>query len=81
MQEQFALLRRELDSEHPHVKALAGLIDKSYEVQQMTSPLTNHLSQMQLKDSYTRNQPEFWQQCMGFIKVGLAVSPASRIAH
>jgi hypothetical protein len=26
------------------------------------------LSQMQLKDNYTRDQPEFWQQCMGFVK-------------
>lgn len=69
MREQFDLLRRELDSEHPRIKALAGLIDKSNEVQQMTIPLASRLSQMQLKDSYTRNQPEFWQQCMGFIKV------------
>ena len=69
MREQFDLLRRDLDSEHPRIKALAGLIDKSNEVQQMTIPLASHLSQMQLKDSYTRSQPEFWQQCMGFIKV------------
>lgn len=69
MREQFDLLRRDLDSEHPRIKALAGLIDKSNEVQQMTIPLASRLSQMQLKDSYTRSQPEFWQQCMGFIKV------------
>ncbi|KAH7359997.1 cell morphogenesis protein-like protein Sog2 [Pyrenochaeta sp. MPI-SDFR-AT-0127] len=68
MREQFELLRRDLDSEHPRIKALAGLIDKSNEVQQMTIPLASRLSQMQLKDSYTRSQPEFWQQCMGFIK-------------
>lgn len=69
MRGQFDQLRRELDSEHPRIKALAGLIDKSNEVQQMTIPLASRLSQMQLKDSYTRSQPEFWQQCMGFIKV------------
>lgn len=72
MKEQFENLRRELDSEHPRIKALAGLIDKSNEVYQMTIPLASHLSQMQLKDSFTRNQPDFWQQCMGFIKVGFA---------
>jgi hypothetical protein len=69
MREQFDSLRRDWDSEDPRVKALANLIDKSNEVQQMTIPLASRLSQMQLKDSYTRNQPEFWQQCMGFIKV------------
>ncbi|KAL6707211.1 RAM signaling network component [Coniothyrium glycines] len=68
MRAQFDSLRRELDSEHPRIKALASLIDKSNEVQQMTIPLASRLSQMQLKDSYTRSQPEFWQQCMGFIK-------------
>ncbi|KAJ4988171.1 RAM signaling pathway protein [Stagonosporopsis vannaccii] len=68
LREQFDVLRRDLDSEHPRVKALAGLIDKSNEVQQMTIPLASRLSQMQLKDSYTRNQADFWQQCMGFIK-------------
>lgn len=69
LREQFDVLRRDLDSDHPRVKALAGLIDKSNEVQQMTVPLASRLSQMQLKDSYTRSQAEFWQQCMGFIKV------------
>jgi hypothetical protein len=69
MREQFDGLRRDLDSEDPRVKALANLIDKSNDVQQMTNPLAGRLSQMQLKDSYTRNHPEFWQQCMGFIKV------------
>lgn len=68
MKEQFENLRRELASDHPRIKALAGLIDKSNEVYQMTIPLTSQLSQMQLKDSFTRSQPEFWQQCMGFIK-------------
>jgi len=69
MREQFDSLRRDLDNEDPRVKALASLIDKSNEAQQMAIPLSSRLSQMQLKDSYTRNQPEFWQQCMGFIKV------------
>lgn len=69
LREQFDLLRRELDSEHPRIKALAGLIDKSNEVQQMTIPLASRLSQMQLKDRDIRYQPEFWQQCMSFIKV------------
>jgi hypothetical protein len=66
---QLDVLRRELDLEHPRVRALGGLINKSNEVQQMTMPLAVRLSQMQLKDSYTRSQPEFWQQCMSFIKV------------
>ncbi|KAL7776644.1 hypothetical protein CFE70_007062 [Pyrenophora teres f. teres 0-1] len=68
MREQFDSLRRDLDNEDPRVKALASLIDKSNEAQQVAIPLSSRLSQMQLKDSYTRNQPEFWQQCMGFIK-------------
>jgi hypothetical protein len=68
LREQFDVLRRDLESDHPRIKALAGLIDKSNEVQQMTVPLASRLSQMQLKDSYTRGQAEFWQQCMGFIK-------------
>lgn len=69
LREQFDVLRRDLDSDHPRIKALAGLIDKSNEVQQMTIPLASRLSQMQLKDSYTRSQADFWQQCMSFIKV------------
>lgn len=69
MREQFDSLRRDLDSEDPRVKALANLIDKANEVQQMANPLASRLSQMQLKDNYTRDQPDFWQQCMGFIKV------------
>lgn len=62
-------LRRDLDSEHPRLKVLAGLMEKSNEVMEMTGPLVQRLSQMQFKDSYTRSQPDFWQQCMGFIKV------------
>lgn len=69
LREQFDVLHRDLDSDHPRIKALAGLIEKSNEVQQMTIPLASRLSQMQLKDSYTRGSPEFWQQCIGFIKV------------
>jgi hypothetical protein len=69
LREQFEVLRRDLDSDHPRTKTLASLIDKSNEVQQMTIPLASRLSQMQLKDSYTRSQAEFWQQCMSFIKV------------
>ena len=69
LRDQFEALRRDLDSDHPRIKTLASLIDKSNEVQQMTIPLASRLSQMQLKDSYTRSQAEFWQQCMGFIKV------------
>ena len=69
MREQFDGLRRDLDSEDPRVKALANLIDKSNDVQQMANPLASRLSQMQLKDHYTRNQPDFWQQCMGFVRV------------
>lgn len=73
LRDQFDVLRRDLDSEHPRVKALASLIDKSNEVQQMTIPLASRLSQMQLKDSYTRSQADLWQQCMGFIKVRFPV--------
>ena len=69
LREQFDVLRRDLDSDHPRIKALASLLDKSNEVQQMTVPLASRLSQMQLKDTHTRSQVEFWQQCMGFIKV------------
>jgi hypothetical protein len=65
----YEAMRRELDSENLRLKVLAGLIDKSNEVQEMTIPLANRLSQMQLKDSHVRSQPDFWQQCMGFIKV------------
>jgi hypothetical protein len=65
----YEAMRRELDSENLRLKVLAALIEKSNEVQEMTIPLANRLSQMQLKDSHVRSQPDFWQQCMGFIKV------------
>ncbi|KAF2709321.1 cell morphogenesis protein-like protein Sog2 [Pleomassaria siparia CBS 279.74] len=70
-------MRKELDSEHPRIKVLAGLIEKSNEVQRTTLPLANLLSQMQLKDSYVRSQPDFWQQCMGFIKAWGELAAAS----
>jgi hypothetical protein len=78
MREQFDSLRRDLDSEDPRIKALANLIDKSNEVQQMANPLAIRLSQMQLKDNYTRDQPEFWQQCMGFVKVCTITPPSGK---
>lgn len=81
LKDQLIQLRSELDMDHPRVRALANLIDKSNEVQQMTIPLASRLSQMQLKDSYTRNQPEFWQQCMGFIKVRCFVSVSFQNIH
>lgn len=65
----FEILRRELDSDDPKIKVLAGLIEKSHVVQEVTIPLAQGLSQMQLKDRHTRSQPLFWQQCMSFIKV------------
>jgi hypothetical protein len=80
----YEILRRDLDSEHPRLKVLAGLIEKSNEVQEMTGPLVHRLSQMQFKDSYTRSQPDFWQQCMGFIKVRFTITHIlmnSRLIH
>lgn len=74
LKEQLEILRRELDLEHPRIRALVDLIEKSNEVQQMTIPLARRLSQMQPQDSYTRGQPEFWQHCMGFIKVRFSIS-------
>jgi hypothetical protein len=65
----FEMLRRELDSDDPKIKVLAGLIEKSNLVQEATTPLAQRLSQMQLKDTYSRSQPVFWQLCMSFIKV------------
>lgn len=62
-------LSRDLDSEHPRLKTLAGLIERSHEVLDMTGPLLDRVQHMQFKDTYTRSQPEFWQHCMGFIKV------------
>ncbi|CAI6338588.1 unnamed protein product [Periconia digitata] len=61
-------LRRDFDSEHPRLKALASMIERSYDVQQTSAPLYDRLNRMQLGDSDSRDQPEFWQQCMGFIK-------------
>ncbi|KAF2471512.1 uncharacterized protein BDR25DRAFT_333664 [Lindgomyces ingoldianus] len=64
----FEALRRDWDPDDPKIKVLLNLIEKSNHVEEKTFPLAKRLSQMQLKDSYTRSQPEFWQQCMGFIK-------------
>lgn len=64
-------LRKDYDSEYPLLKALGGLIEKSFDVQQTSAPLYDRLNRMQLGDSDARDQPEFWQQCMGFIKVHL----------
>jgi hypothetical protein len=69
LREQLEVLKREYDMEHPRIRALADLIEKSNEVQQVTIPLARRLYQMPPQDSYTRGQPEFWQHCMGFIKV------------
>ncbi|KAL5120511.1 RAM signaling network component [Pleosporales sp. CAS-2024a] len=66
--EQLDVLKREYEVEHPRVRALVDLIEKSNEVQQTTVPLARRLKQMLPQDSYTRGQPEFWQHCMGFIK-------------
>ncbi|KAF1960201.1 cell morphogenesis protein-like protein Sog2 [Byssothecium circinans] len=75
-------LRKEFDAEHPRLKVLAGLIEKSYEVQQTNAPLCDRLSRIQLGDSYSRNQPDFWQQCMGFIKVCFSLTcSAIKAAH
>jgi len=62
-------LVKDPDSEHPRIKVLVGLIEKSNEVQHMTNPITERLRYMQFGDRYVRSQPEFWQQCMAFIKV------------
>lgn len=69
LKKNFGILRRELDNDDPKIKVLAGLIEKSNFVQETTAPLAQRLSQMQLKDSYSRSQPVFWQLCMSFIKV------------
>jgi len=69
----FEVLRRELDSEDLKIKVLANLIDKCEFVERVTYPLARRLSQMQLKDTYTRNSPEFWQQCVNFIRVCVIV--------
>lgn len=64
-------LSKELDPEHLRLKVLAGLIEKSNEVLIMSRQLSDRLRYMQFGDHYVRNQPEFWQQCMAFIKVCL----------
>ncbi|KAF2004936.1 cell morphogenesis protein-like protein Sog2 [Amniculicola lignicola CBS 123094] len=73
----FEILRRELDSEDLKIKVLASLIDKASEVEQRTDPLAKRLSRMQLKDTHVRNHPDFWQQCMGFIKAWGELAAAS----
>lgn len=65
----FETLRRELDSDDPKLKVLMGLIDKCALVMESIHALGQRLSQVQLKDSHSRCQPGFWQQCMSFIKV------------
>jgi Leucine-rich repeat (LRR) protein len=77
----FDILRRELDSDDPKIKVLAGLIDKSNFVLDATATLASRLSQVQLKDSYSRSQPVFWQQCMSFIKVRLQIRSSLRSAR
>jgi hypothetical protein len=81
LKEQLDILRRELDVEHPRIRALIDLIEKSNEVQQVTIPLARRLYQMQPQDSYTRGQPEFWQHCMGFIKVRSSIVTYETIHH
>jgi hypothetical protein len=76
----FEVLRRELDTEDPKLKVLAGLIDKSNFVQETTNAVAQRLAQMQLKDPYTRSQPVFWQQCTSLIKVGFTVSFVSFVS-
>ncbi|KAF2280625.1 cell morphogenesis protein-like protein Sog2 [Westerdykella ornata] len=68
LEEKFEVLRRDLDIDDPKLKVLAGLVEKSNLVQDSMEPLARRLSQMQLKDSYSRSQPVFWQLCMAFIK-------------
>jgi hypothetical protein len=69
LKSKFATLRRELDSDDPKIKVLAGLIEKCDLVLESIYSLGHRLSQVQLKDSQIRGQPAFWQQCMSFIKV------------
>jgi hypothetical protein len=71
----FDTLRRELDSDDPKIKVLAGLIDKCNLVMESIHALGQRLSQVQLKDSQSRGQPAFWQQCMSFIKVRFIQTP------
>ncbi|KAF2833692.1 hypothetical protein CC86DRAFT_365523 [Ophiobolus disseminans] len=76
LKDQLDNLRRELDVDHPRIRALVDLIEKSNEVQQIMVPFSGRLGLMQLQDSYTRGQPEFWQNCMGFIKAWGALAAA-----
>lgn len=73
LEDKFEVLRRDLDIDDPKLKVLASLIEKSNLVQNSMEPLARRLSQMQLKDSYSRSQPVFWQLCMAFIKVRFTV--------
>jgi hypothetical protein len=64
----FEILRRELDSEDLKIKVLHSLIEKCENVERLTYPLARRLSQMQLKDAYARNLPDFWEQCLRFLR-------------
>lgn len=74
LREQLDALRREMDMEHPRIRAMADLIEKSNDIQHITVPLSRRLFQMQPQDSHTRSQPEFWQHCMGLMKVSSHVA-------
>jgi hypothetical protein len=67
-------LAKDLDSEDPRLKVLGSLVEKSHEVQHISGRLWDRLRYMQFGDHYVRNQPDFWQQCMGLIKVRSTVS-------
>ncbi|KAF2117707.1 cell morphogenesis protein-like protein Sog2 [Lophiotrema nucula] len=79
----FEILRRELGSEDPKINVLASLIEKANEVEERTYALAKRLSQMQLKDTYIRSLPDFWQQCTGFIRAwgDLATASTSEGRH
>ncbi|KAF2737319.1 cell morphogenesis protein-like protein Sog2 [Polyplosphaeria fusca] len=62
------IIRGELVPGDPKVTVLESLIVKAQDVEERLFPLSKRLSQMQLKDSYTRSLPDFWQQCTGFIR-------------
>jgi hypothetical protein len=70
-------LAKELDSEDPRLKVLGSLVEKSHEVQHISSRLWDRLRYMQFGDHYVRNQPDFWQQCMSLIKVRFAILSVS----
>jgi len=78
LRDQLEILRRELDMDHPRYRALVDLIEKSNDVQQVTIPLGKRLYLMPPQDSYTRGQPEFWQHCMGFVKVCPPISTSRK---